>query len=228
MAEFRTSLLNFLLRILYKRRLAACQTPWDVRRLSDSSPVIVPKGARYIEATVGGVSGEWVEAPGSSGLGTLLYLHGGGYVCMSPRSYRAITAGFALRGFRVFAPDYRLAPEHPFPAAVEDAFAVWEGLRESVDGSLFVAGDSAGGGLALALLLTLRDKSREAPNAACLFSLPGPIWPVPARQLRRTGTATRCLSATDFNCRLSPTLGKRIRAPPSSLRFMLTSPVYRA
>jgi acetyl esterase/lipase len=89
---------------------------------------------------------------------------------MSPRSYRAITAGFALRGFRVFAPDYRLAPEHPFPAAIEDASAVWGGLRNSIDGPLFVAGDSAGGGLTLALLLNLREQGREAPDAACLFS----------------------------------------------------------
>jgi epsilon-lactone hydrolase len=170
MAEFRTSLLNFLLRILYKRRLAACQTALDVRRVSDSSPGIVPKGARFIDATVGGVTGEWVEVSGASSLGTLLYLHGGGYVCMSPRSYRAITAGFALRGFRVFAPDYRLAPEHPFPAAIEDASAVWEGLRGNVGGPLFVAGDSAGGGLALALLLTLREQGRDPPDAACLFS----------------------------------------------------------
>ena len=170
MAEFRTSVMNFLLRILYKRRLATCKTAWDVRRLSDSSPVIVPKGARFVEATVGGVAGEWVEVPGASNLGTLLYLHGGGYVCMSPRSYRPITAGFALRGFRVFAPDYRLAPEHPFPAAIEDASAAWGGLRESVDGPLFLAGDLAGGGLALALLIHLREHGREGPNAACLFS----------------------------------------------------------
>jgi epsilon-lactone hydrolase len=225
MAEFRTSLLNFLLRILYKRRLAACQTAWDVRRLSDSSPVIVPNGARYSEATVGGVTGEWVEVPGSSGLGTLLYLHGGGYVCMSPRSYRAITAGFALRGFRVFAPDYRLAPEHPFPAAIEDASVVWEGLRNSVDGPLFVAGDSAGGGLTLALLLTLRDQGRDAPDAACLRS--------PWTDLAATGRSVatnrdRCSSATSFKYRLSPTREERICAPPSSPRFMRTSPAYRA
>jgi acetyl esterase/lipase len=100
----------------------------------------------------------------------LLYLHGGGHVAMSAKTHRAITGGFARRGFRVVAPDYRLAPEHVFPAALDDVIAVWRALREEVDGPIFLAGDSSGGGLCLALLLALRERGEEGPAAACLFS----------------------------------------------------------
>jgi acetyl esterase/lipase len=77
---------------------------------------------------VSGVSGEWAEPSGAAPL-TLIYLHGGGYYSCSPETHRPITAGFAARGFRVFGPAYRLAPEHPFPAALEDALGVYRGLR---------------------------------------------------------------------------------------------------
>lgn len=89
---------------------------------------------------------------------------------MSARTHRAITGGFAQRGIRVFAPDFRLAPEHKFPAAVDDVTEVWRALRAQVDGSIFLAGDSAGGGLSVALLMNLRDHREQGPTAACLFS----------------------------------------------------------
>jgi monoterpene epsilon-lactone hydrolase len=170
MTRARTYFINFLLRRIMKRRYSACRTPSDVRKLFESGPSIVPKGVRFTEGTIGGVSGEWVELEGLAARGTLVYLHGGGYVCMSPRTHRAITAGFALRGMRVFAPDYRLAPEHKFPAAVDDATAVWRALRAQVAGPIFIAGDSAGGGLSLALMLNLRACGERGPDAACLFS----------------------------------------------------------
>ena len=170
MGQVRATLLNFLLRNLYKRRLKACRTPFDWRKVGESAPALVPRGARFAAATMGGVAGEWVEGEDGATRGALIYLHGGGYVCMSPKSHRAITAAFALRGLRVFVPDYRLAPEHPFPAALDDALAVWRALRSTVEGPIFVAGDSAGGGLALALMLALRDHGEPGPGAACLFS----------------------------------------------------------
>ena len=78
----------------------------------------------------------------------MLYLHGGGFVGCSARTHRPLTAAFALQGLRVFAPDYRLAPEHPFPAAPQDALAVYRALRaETPSGRIVVAGDSAGGNL---------------------------------------------------------------------------------
>ena len=139
-----------------------------------------PKGVTYTRGALGGVPGEWVEREGAASLATsprptLMYVHGGGFVGCSPRTHRPITAAFALRGFRVFAPDYRLAPEHPFPAPLDDVVAAWRALRAQHDADspgqrLVLAGESAGGNLALALMLTLRDASEPQPAAAALFS----------------------------------------------------------
>src|SRR6185437_2585656 len=103
----------------------------------------------------------------------LLYLHGGSYLFCSPATHRSITFSLAEQASaRVFALDYRLAPEDPFPAAVEDAVAALRALRSiGVDPSrVVVAGDSAGGGLALSALLALRDAGDPLPAAAILFS----------------------------------------------------------
>ena len=139
-----------------------------------------PKGVTYTRGTLGGVPGEWVEREGVAAIAsaprpTLMYVHGGGFVGCSPRTHRPITAGFALHGFRVFAPDYRLAPEHPFPAPLDDVVAAWRALRTQHDADspgqrLVLAGESAGGNLALALMLTLRDAGERLPDAAALFS----------------------------------------------------------
>ena len=166
----RTYLINLAIRKFVKSRLSACRTPLDVRK-AFSSALPAPGGVRFSPATLGGVSGEWAEPKkGAAGFGALLYLHGGGYAAMSARTHRAITGGFAQRGIRVFAPDFRLAPEHKFPAAVDDVTEVWRALRAQVDGSIFLAGDSAGGGLSVALLMNLRDHREQGPTAACLFS----------------------------------------------------------
>ncbi|MGO9757071.1 MAG: alpha/beta hydrolase [Roseiarcus sp.] len=170
MAALRTYFINLVLRSVVKRRLAACRTPLEARKVFDAAASRTPGGVRVTPATIAGVAGEWVEADNGARGATLLYLHGGGYIGMSPRTHRAITGAFALRGFSVFAADYRLAPEHPFPAALDDAATVWRALRAKVEGPIFVAGDSAGGGLCVALLLDLRDHGEEAPAAACLFS----------------------------------------------------------
>ncbi|MED5389318.1 MAG: alpha/beta hydrolase [Pseudomonadota bacterium] len=105
--------------------------------------------------------------------GTVLYLHGGGYVAGSPESHRAITSHLArFANARVVVPDYRLAPEHPCPAAIDDALAVYEALlAEGVDpASLIIAGDSAGGGLAMATLQALKTAGKALPAATVLFS----------------------------------------------------------
>ena len=134
-------------------------------------PSTTPKGVAFSQSRPGGVPGEWAESKKSgAAYGTLLYLHGGGYVAMSSRTHRSIAGDFALRGFRVFTPDYRLAPEHIFPAALEDVTAVWRALRAEIEGPIFIAGDSSGGGLATALLMSLRDNGEEGPTAACFFS----------------------------------------------------------
>jgi acetyl esterase/lipase len=100
----------------------------------------------------------------------MIYLHGGGYFTCSPQTHRAVTCAFAKMGFRVFTPDYRLAPEHPFPAAIDDAASAYQGVLDQVGTTFPVAGESAGGGLALAMMLSLRDAGKALPPAAALFS----------------------------------------------------------
>jgi epsilon-lactone hydrolase len=101
---------------------------------------------------------------------SLLYLHGGAYFCGAPEHYRRITQFFAAQGFDVIAPAYRLAPAHPFPAALDDARAAYDALLAKANGPVVLAGDSAGGGLALALMISLRDQGQPLPRAAALFS----------------------------------------------------------
>jgi acetyl esterase/lipase len=135
---------------------------------------LLPKGVRFEVATVGGVPGEWVRLAERDGIqaprrGTLLYLHGGAYCLGAAATHRNITSRLArLSGMDVFALDYRLAPEHPFPAAVHDALAA--ALALQARGALVIAGDSAGGGLALTTTLALRDGGHALPTALLLFS----------------------------------------------------------
>ena len=102
----------------------------------------------------------------------ILYLHGGAFFMGSPASYRNRAMRLSYRcNAEVFVPDYRLAPEHPYPSALDDALAAWEfvkGFRPNAP--IFVAGDSAGGGLSLSLLLRLRDLGMAMPNGAFLLS----------------------------------------------------------
>lgn len=132
-------------------------------------------GGVAIEAsTLGGVPGEWLtqhdkhDKPASSP-GAILYLHGGAYCIGSPTTHRALTSRLCKKtDLPVFALDYRLAPEHPFPAALEDALAAYHALRPQ--GPVFLAGDSAGGGLALATTLVLRATGSTLPAALLLIS----------------------------------------------------------
>ena len=131
-------------------------------------------GLKVEQVQEGSVRGEWLApAQLEHNASVLLYLHGGGYVSCSPQSHRAITASLArlLKG-RVFALDYRLAPESPFPAAVDDAAAVYRWfLNNGIEPeNIAVAGDSAGGGLTLALLLRLRRMGLPLPACAVCLS----------------------------------------------------------
>ena len=129
-------------------------------------------GVRVEPAPGAPVHGEWIVPHGTT-RGTILYLHGGGYISCSPGDYRPITAGLAkLAHRRVFVPDYRLAPEHRFPAAVDDAVAAYRWLLDQgvAPAELALVGDSAGGGLALALMVRLRDAGLPLPACAVCFS----------------------------------------------------------
>ena len=122
---------------------------------------------------IGGIAGEWSIAPGSDASRVLLYFHGGGYCSGSILSHRRLVteAGRAAK-VRTLAIEYRLAPEHPFPAALDDAFSVWTFLRKNgIDAEhIAVGGDSAGGGLTVALINRLRDTGGHIPGCAWLIS----------------------------------------------------------
>jgi acetyl esterase/lipase len=130
-----------------------------------------PAGTVTRPVTAGGVP-SLVIAPGEGHHPTVLYLHGGGYVVGSAFGYQCHAGALAAAARTgVLLPDYRLAPEHPFPAALEDAQRAYLWLREHTpdpDG-IVVAGDSAGGGLLLSLLLTLRRDGLPLPSAAVIF-----------------------------------------------------------
>jgi epsilon-lactone hydrolase len=120
---------------------------------------------------IGGVAALRLVPPAATGA-ALLYLHGGGYVIGSARSGAGLAAALALRTkATAYSLDYRLAPEHPFPAAVEDGLAAYRALLDAHDpAQLVVAGDSAGGGIALALLLAARDLGLPQPAAVAVMS----------------------------------------------------------
>ncbi|MCC7351884.1 MAG: alpha/beta hydrolase [Phycisphaerales bacterium] len=133
--------------------------------------------ARCLAAKIGDLAGEWVIAPGADEDFRLLYLHGGGYVSGCPGFYLAMAARIsAAAKCAVFMPDYRLAPEHPFPAGLEDCIGAYLWLRDHGPNgakpakALFISGDSAGGGLTLAMVLALRDRKRPQPLGAIPIS----------------------------------------------------------
>jgi acetyl esterase/lipase len=144
---------------------------------------------------VGGVAGEWHQRIDSTlrDRCTLLYFHGGGYLAGSVATHREWVARLTWAvGCRSFVPNYRLAPEHQFPAALDDACAVYLALL--ADGippdEILIAGDSAGGGLSAALLLRLRDEGHPLPVGAVLFS--------PYTDLEHTGASILANATTDY------------------------------
>lgn len=152
----------------------------------------IPKKAQITPFDEENLRGEWVEWAGQNPSKTLLYLHGGGYVACSPKTHRSLTIALAKTlNVRVLALDYRLAPENRFPAALEDAEAAYNWLLKNgiSPQNLFIAGDSAGGGLALSLLLKLRDQNQPLPAAAVVFS--------PWTDLAATGNSLETNDASD-------------------------------
>jgi acetyl esterase/lipase len=171
MASLQARLSVWIVKWRVKRRLKGVHDYRVARQILRPDPYKIPSTVQISPAQLGGVPGERLEGP-SPGSTVLLYLHGGGYFGCSAESHRPITAFFALEGFRVFAPDYRLAPENRFPAAVEDAVASYRAILGAgyPSQSIVVAGESAGGGLTLSLMLALRSAGVPLPAAAALFS----------------------------------------------------------
>ncbi len=143
----------------------------DFSAMMSSLPLI--ESLSHQEGGLGGMPGIWGQGPWSSPNRVLLYLHGGAYVFGSARDYLSLAANLSEAcEARFFALDYRLAPENPHPAAVEDALAAYRGLLEKgfKPEQIVIAGDSAGGGLTIALLLAVRDAGLPMPAAAATFS----------------------------------------------------------
>jgi acetyl esterase/lipase len=168
--------LRAALRVTVKRAFQAGLPVAQQRRrlLAATRLTRPPRNVSFERASLAGVPGEMasVRDGGPASL-AILYLHGGGYCTGSPLTHRALTGHLARRcGARVFVPDYRLAPEHPFPAGLDDAVVAFRALL--ADGiapdDIVVAGDSAGGGLAVATVLRLRELGQPLPRALVLFS----------------------------------------------------------
>lgn len=151
-------------------------SPEALRRGFGATPIPtrIRRQIRHERTTFAGIPTEtfeplaWTESDP-----TILYLHGGGYVVCSPATHRDLIARIAVAArARCVAIDYRKAPEHPFPAAIDDAEAAYRALVASgvPESRLFVAGDSAGGGIALALMLRLKASGSTMPRAAVLLS----------------------------------------------------------
>ncbi|MBC7982911.1 MAG: alpha/beta hydrolase [Candidatus Obscuribacterales bacterium] len=172
MASWQAHVANFILRRTVRAKLVRSPTPETLRKAFGTMRPAVPRDCAATQAVVGGIRGEWLRTRRGDSRGTLLYLHGGAHVACSPVTHRPLTSAFAKHEWQVFAPDYRLAPEHRFPAGLHDVVAAYRGLL--ADGvepkSLVVAGDSAGGNLALALCLSLRAANVPMPAALALFS----------------------------------------------------------
>ncbi len=145
-------------RAQYERAEKVFPTPPEVKVEGVSAPV---------------APAEWLRSPGAVAGRVVLYLHGGGYVIGSPRSHRHLAAAIAAAGqASALLLDYRLAPEHPYPAAVDDATAAYRWLLEQgvAPRHVVIGGDSAGGGLTVATLLALRDARLPLPAGGVCIS----------------------------------------------------------
>jgi epsilon-lactone hydrolase len=144
---------------------------WEER--AAAKYIRLPEKCRITPVEVGSMPAEWLQWQGSDAGRIILYLHGGGYVLCSPRTHRDLICRIArASGARALSIEYRRGPEHPYPAAVDDAVAAYQWLlKNGTDPKrIAVMGDSAGGGLTLVLLQTLRDRKILLPACAVCLS----------------------------------------------------------
>jgi epsilon-lactone hydrolase len=152
-----------------KLRGIAARAPYD----AIMGRVLPPDGVSFRPDTIGGMAGWWCEPVNAQPQGAILHAHGGWFTWGSGESFRHLVGHIARSArTRAFVPDYRLAPEHPFPAALDDVHACYLGLVESGVQSIALSGDSAGGNLALALLalVTAQSPANNATVGAVVLS----------------------------------------------------------
>lgn len=171
--SIRARLLSwFLKRTVKKQKLTRADIPETRRELVRKARSKLPQGVSAVPVA-GVVRGEWLTTIQPTRGKAVLYFHGGGYIVGAPITHRAIT-GHLAEGLntKVFAVDYRLAPENPCPAAIQDAIKCWEWLMTQGyrPGNITLAGDSAGGGLALALAQAIARGGGHEAGALLLFS----------------------------------------------------------
>ncbi len=227
MASLRGHVFNAAVRYGAKRRLAGLEfTPAAIvasrermERLGARNAPFAPALTRDLDP-LGGVATEWTRAPNARGV--IFYCHGGGYALGSPRVFRGLAARLAaVTDCDVAVIDYRLAPEHPYPAAPDDAIGAYRALlaRGTDPKSIVIAGDSAGGNLALVTLLRARDEGLPLPCAMVLLS--------PWTDLTGSGASMRT------NARHDPVLpahrlgdAARLYAPRADLAHPDLSPLF--
>ncbi|HLG46824.1 MAG TPA: alpha/beta hydrolase [Reyranella sp.] len=187
------SQLDSLITLLRSRPAPATQDVTEARaRFEKMGAFLGAPDAKCEKVDVDGVPAEWVSARGVDAGRAVLYLHGGGYAIGSLNTHRRLAFDIsAASGARVLLLDYRLAPEHPFPAAVDDAAKAWRWLLKQglAANKLAIAGDSAGGGLTIATLVNLRDQKLGLPACAVAIS--------PWVDLEGVGTSMTARSAQD-------------------------------
>ncbi len=171
----RLALLNFVLRHVERRKLARTKDPLEIRRRMELQTRIFfrPKRGTPIsrEALAHGQTSVSALKIGKGEKGALLYLHGGAYLFGSANTHRRFAAKLAAdSALTAWSVDYRLAPEHRFPAAIDDSLTAYQALLGRGINNITIAGDSAGGGLALALLHAIIAKGLPAPRAVVAFS----------------------------------------------------------
>jgi epsilon-lactone hydrolase len=186
--------LQQIIQMLKAQPIAGHPTVQEMRANFEQMTTVFPLAAdvKCEPVNAGGVESEWVSAPGADAGRAVLYLHGGGYVIGSINTHRDLASRISRAAkARMLVIDYRLAPEHPFPAAVEDSVAAYrwmlaQGLKPS---RISVAGDSAGGGLTVATLVAIRDAKLATPGAGVCLS--------PWTDLEGLGDSMKSKSAAD-------------------------------
>lgn len=193
----------------------------DWEKFAESFPASPDVSFEPVNAA--GVSAEWVTAPGGASDRVVLYFHGGGYSVGTLASYRNFTGRLARgTGARLLAVGYRLAPEHPFPAALDDAVASYGWLIDQgiPPNRIALAGDSAGGGLALATAIALRDRGYPRPAAIVAIC--------PSTDLAKEGASVRERAHLDpiVNYESSMAHALRYVGKGGNLKHPLASPLY--
>ena len=170
------SLQRFIFRAILKTLFKKPMSIDEIRAMQTSSAKMMaklPKGISLEKTRINEIDVKWLSHENAAAEKVILYLHGGGYVSgFLPSYYMMCGALSEVTGARVLMPDYRLAPDYPFPAALEDSLSIYAWLLENgfLAENIIIAGDSAGGGLSLATTLVIRDEGRPLPAGLVLLS----------------------------------------------------------